>query len=268
MYTLNNQLSIPSIGFGTWKILELDAAVLAISTAVECGYRLIDTASVYENESIIGTAIAKSGISREALFISGKVWNTDRGYDKTLAAFDASCKKLNTDYMDCYLIHWPASPFFSEDWEAENADTWRALEHLYHSGFVKSIGVCNYAPAHLTALSKTANEKPMIDQIEFHPGACSPDIYEYCLQEQIQIQAWSPLGNGELLSHPALCEIANGYQAAPAHICLKWCRQKGAIPLPKSVTPERIRANISLPDFEISPRDMDRLDSLDLKRKG
>lgn len=264
MYQLKNELNIPSIGFGTWKILEENLANTSIQSAVHAGYRLFDTASIYENEQLIGDALQNSGIARESLFISGKVWNTDRGYDKTLKAFALSCKKLKVDYMDCYLIHWPASPFFSEDWAAENADTWRALETLYESGVVKSIGVCNYAPVHLDTLAATANVKPMINQIEFHPGTFPTDIFTYCKKESIQMQAWSPLGNGTLLSHPLLTKLADKYQKSPAQICLKWCEEKQVIPLPKSVTPERIAANIDLSDFSLSAEDILTLDTLSL----
>lgn len=262
MYQLNNDLSIPSIGFGTWKMCDVDTAVPAVLSAIECGYRLIDTASVYENEELIGLALSRAAVKRSSLFLSGKVWNTDRGYEKTLRAFELSCKKLGIDYMDSYLIHWPASPFFSEDWEAENADTWRALEHLYDSGAVKSIGVCNYAPVHLEALSKTANYKPMINQIEFHPGTFPIDISDYCQKKDIQIEAWSPLGNGALLTHPSLLSLAKTHQTTPAKICLKWCEQRKAIALPKSITPERIAENIAPTDFTLTDEEMSVLDLL------
>lgn len=259
MHQLYNHCSIPSIGFGTWKILDADEAARSMDAALSCGYRLIDTASVYENEKMIGDAIAGLPISRDALFLSGKVWNADRGYEKTLSAFRKSCKNLGTDYLDCYLIHWPASPFFSEDWEAENADTWRALEHLYEAGDVRSIGVCNYAPVHLDALAKTAVHKPMIDQIEFHPGCFPADIYAYCAKEGIVLEAWSPLGNGSLLTHPSLLSLAEKYKCSPAKICLRWCGQNNAIPLPKSVTPGRIAENIEPAGFSLSTEEMELL---------
>lgn len=258
-YKLNNHLQIADIGFGTWKIIEQSEADIAISAALESGYTLIDTASKYKNEDIIGTALNHANVKRKNIFVEGKVWNKDRGYEKTLAAFEKTRKKLQLDYLDAYMIHWPASPLFYDDWEKINMNTWRALEKLYEEGAVKAIGVCNYETEHLEALEKSANIKPMLNQVEFHPGVFPEKLYYYCQKEKIQMQAWSPLGNGVLLQNEAIRILAEKYKKSPAQICLRWCIQKQVIPLPKSVNPKRIRENIELDGFSLTEEEMEQL---------
>lgn len=258
-YELNNQLNISWIGFGTWKILKQEEAETALETAIKSGYRLLDTASKYKNEEIIGTALKHTDVKRQEIFIQGKVWNTDRGYDKTLAAFDRTLKKLQLDYLDAYMIHWPAGPLFYDEWEKINADTYRALERLYEDGVIKTIGVCNYDISHLKILECTANIKPMLNQVEFHPGVFPEKLYTYCMENDIQMQAWSPLGNGKMLEHAVIGNLADKYQKSPAQICLRWCVQNKVIPLPKSVNSKRIKENICLQDFFLSDEEMQQL---------
>lgn len=250
----------PEIGFGTWRIAEQDAANKAILAAIEAGYRLFDTASSYENEAVIGEAIRNTGYSREKIWISGKVWNDDRGYEATLKAFSSTIKKLGVDYLDCYLIHWPASAAVHENAAQIDADTWKALEKLYMDGYVKMIGVCNYRIQHLERLGRTANVRPMVNQIEYHPGFGQPEVVEYCKKEGMIVEAWSPLGRGKLTKKKPVRELAETYQRTPAQICLRWLIQKGLVPLPKSVTPERIYSNYNIWDFEISEDDMKQMD--------
>lgn len=236
---------IPQLGFGTWKADEKEMLTCALADAVALGYRLIDTASAYKNEALVGEAIKSCGVPREELFLQGKVWNKDRGYEKTLAAFRRTCEKLGVTYLDAYLIHWPASPLFSPDWEKENAETWRALETLYENGDVRMIGVCNYAPAPLAALKKTANILPMIDQIEFHVGnaAMQQPVLDFCKEEGISVQAWSPLGHGGLLSRPETVSAAEKHKVSPAVLCLAWCLKRGVNPIAKSLSKEHLADN-------------------------
>lgn len=254
--------TMPPIGFGTWKILEQNVADIAVETAVNSGYRLFDTAKAYENEKIIGKAIRNAGISREELWISGKVWNSDRGYEQTLKAYAETCKELKTDYLDSYLIHWPASLAIHEDAEKIDAETWKAMEKLYTDGCVGTIGVCNFRIHHIENLKKTANMLPMINQIEYHPGCRQSEVVNYCINNEIIVQGWSPLGSGKMMKKPVLKEMAGKYGKTVAQICLRWELQNKIIPLPKSVTPERINSNIAIFDFEITESDMQILDTL------
>ena len=262
---LSERNEIPALGLGTWKLTEQTETERALSAAVSLGYRMIDTASAYKNEGMIGDALRVCGISREELFLQGKVWNKDRGYEKTLAAFGTTIKKLGVDYLDCYLIHWPASPLFSKDWEVENAETWRALEKLYRDGDARMIGVCNYAPSQLEALKKTADVFPMVNQFEYHPGCGAQDeIVEYCKAEGIAMEAWSPLGNGGLLSHPDIVAAAEQAGCTPAVLCLSWCLSKGVNPVTKSTSEVHLRENRTALTITLSGETIRLLDELEL----
>jgi len=252
---LSNGYEIPCVGFGTWKINGDEAAERAVINAINAGYRHIDTAAVYGNETGVGKAVKKCGIKREELFITSKVWNTMRGYDNTLAAFDESMEKLDLKYLDLYLIHWPASKNRFENWEKINYETWQALIKLYSEGKVRAIGVSNFLPHHLEALM-SAEIKPMVNQIEFHPGKMQDDALSFCRENNILVEAWSPLGRGAVLDNETLKDIAGKYNKSVAQICIKWCLQNGVLPLPKSVTPERVKENANVFDFEISDADM------------
>jgi diketogulonate reductase-like aldo/keto reductase len=225
-------------------------------SALENGYRHVDTAKIYENEKSVGDGIKASGIAREEIFLTTKVWNSDRGYNETMAAFEKSLELLQTDYVDLYLIHWPAVASQFDNWKVLNSETWRALEDLYTSGRAKAIGVCNFLTHHLEALKETAKINPMVNQIEYHPGYLQNDVVNYCKNNEILVEAWSPIGSGRLLDNELLKGIAEKYQASVAQLCLKFCLQNAVLPLPKSVTPANIKSNLNVDHFNISDEDM------------
>lgn len=262
-YTLHNGIQVPAIGFGTWQAPSGDIAIRSVTAALDHGYRHIDTAALYGNETSIGTAIAASPIPREELFITSKVWNTNRGYDKAIKAFDKTISDLGLTYIDLYLIHWPANEMqYKSSWQQLNASTWKALEALYRSGRIKAIGVSNFLPHHLEALLQTAEVIPMVNQIEFHPGQMQPATVQFCRQHHIVVEAWGPLASGKMPGNEMLKEIAAGYNKSVAQLCIKWCLQNGTLPLPKSVTPERIKQNIDVFDFTVSEQDMKAINDL------
>lgn len=259
--TLANNVKLPIIGFGTYKATGAEC-VDSVAHALNCGYRLIDTAAMYGNESDIAKGIANSGLSREEVFITTKVWNTERGYKTTIKAFNASLRALKTDYIDLYLIHWPANKMqFADDAELINADTWRALETLYIKRKIRAIGVCNFLEHHLDALYKTALIKPMVNQIELHPGFMRPELLEYCKQKKIAVEGWSPLGVGKILDNPDLMKIAAVHGKSPAQVVLNYEVAKGIVPLPKSTTESRIRQNTEIFDFTLTDEEVEILDN-------
>ncbi len=260
-FDLNNGYKIPCIGFGTWQTPDGDIAAEAVKKAIDTGYRHIDTAAVYGNEKGVGLGINESYIDRDKLFITSKVWNTERGYDKTMRAFEKTLSDLRLDYLDLYLIHWPASSSQFSDWEQINLETWRAMTELYKSGLIKAIGVSNFAPHHLNALMET-EVAPMVNQIEFHPGQMQTETTDYCRENNIVIEAWSPLGTGRMLQNQTLKEIAAKYDKTVAQLCIRWCLQNNILPLPKSVTPSRIEENAEIFDFSIWKEDMDIINSM------
>lgn len=262
IYKLKNGVTVPQVGFGTWQIEEGELALNAVKKALEVGYRHIDTAAVYGNEVSVGQAISESNLKREEIFVTSKLWNSDRGYEETLKAFEVSLKKLNLEYMDMYLLHWPANAKQFDNWQDINASSWKALEKLYEEGKVKAIGVSNFMKEHLEALLPTATIKPMVNQIEFHPGFMQEETTAFCEKESILIEAWSPLGSGKMLDNEELIAIAKKYNVSVAQLCIRWVLQKGHLPLPKSVTPERIKNNLDVYGFTISDEDVHRIDSL------
>ena len=261
-FELSNGVKIPTVGYGTWQTPDGEVAVNGIKSAVACGYRHIDGAAIYGNEVSVGQGVASCGIPREELFLTSKVWNSARGYEKTMEAFEKTIKDLGVSYLDLYLIHWPASASRFGNWEELNRETWRAMTELYRAGRIRAIGVSNFKPHHLKALMET-EVKPMVNQIEFHPGMLQAETVSYCKEKGILVEAWSPLGTGRMLQHPLLREIAAKYGKTPAQLCVRWCLQHDALPLPKSVTPARIEENIRVFDFAISPEDMQDIDALD-----
>ena len=260
--TLNNGYTIPEIGFGTWKITDKEAAVQSVKEALAAGYRHIDTAAAYENETEVGQAIRESGIKREDLFITSKLWNSERGYESTLEAFEKTLERLGLDYLDLYLIHWPASVHQFENWETINVETWRAMIKLYREGRIRAIGVSNFLPHHLSALMEM-EVTPMVNQIEFHPGMTQPETVKYCRENRILVEAWSPLGNGQLLQSEQIKSMAEKYKKSPAQICLRFVLQQGVLPLAKSVQASRIRENLNLYDLRIDEEDMKTLTDMD-----
>lgn len=239
---LSNGTSIPCLGFGTWKTPAEEAA-RSVAEALRVGYRHIDTATAYGNEGGVGQAIAESGIPREEIFLTSKLWNPHQGYQSTLDAFARTLEALRTDYLDLYLIHWPHDPKYFDNWEEMNLETWRAFEELYESGAIKAIGVSNFRPRHLENIMKHAKIMPMVDQVEIHPGMPQDELIAFCREHNMVVEGWSPLSTGRIFSVPEVQEIAQKYGKSIAQVCLRWSVQRGVIPLPKSVTPARILEN-------------------------
>lgn len=259
---LSNGVTIPGLGYGTYQTPP-EEAYRAVTDALAVGYRHIDTAALYGNESGVGQAVKDSGLKREEVFITSKLWNTERGYDKAMAAFEKTLAELGTDYLDLYLIHWPANEKqFGQEAAALNLDTWRAFEDLYKAGKIKAIGVSNFMPNHLEALLAQAEIKPMVNQIEVHPGWPQTEAIRYCQRNDILVEAWAPLGEAAALSNPVLAKIATKYDHTPAQVCLRWEIQQGILPLPKSVHKERMAENTKLFDFELTEDEMDIIGAL------
>ncbi|MGW5323918.1 aldo/keto reductase [Rhodococcus pyridinivorans] len=247
--TLNNGVEIPQLGFGVFQIPE-DETTAAVSSALEAGYRHIDTAAIYGNEAGVGRALADSGLSRDELFITTKVWNSDQGYDATLRAFDTSLAALGLDRLDLYLIHWPTPA------RDLYADTWRALERLVEEGRLRAAGVSNFQPAHLQRLLDGSSLVPTINQIELHPGLQQSEVRAFHAEHGIATEAWSPLAQGAVLNDEEITSIAERTGKSPAQVVLRWHLQLGNVVIPKSVTPSRIRENFEVFDFELTDEDM------------
>ena len=256
--TLNNGARIPQLGLGVWKASDKEAEG-AVTSALNAGYRLIDTAAAYGNETGVGRAITSSKVPREEIFVTTKLWNTNQGYANAHAAFAQSLSRLDLEYVDLYLIHWPmpAVGLFVE--------TWRALEELYASGKARSIGVSNFMPEHLDILLETASTVPAINQVEIHPDFQQESLRRYCEERHIVLESWSPIGGtgGSLLNEQIIIDIAEMHNKTPAQIALRWHIQMGLVAIPKSVHAERIRENIDIFDFELSQTDMDEIALLD-----
>lgn len=267
-FKLNNGITIPAVGFGTWQTPDGETAVNVIKLAVEYGYRHIDAAAIYANEKSVGTAIKECSVERKELFVTSKVWNTERGYDKTLKAFEKTLLDLQLDYLDLYLIHWPATAHQFSNWKEINAATWSAIEKLYKDGKIKAIGVSNFLPHHLQALLETATIKPAVNQLEYHPGFMQRDCVSYCATHNIQVEGWSPLGRGEVLANETLKKMGLKYNKSVAQLCIRWALQNQVLPLPKSVTPKRIKENLEVFDFEIVESDMIIINQMDHPEGG
>lgn len=256
--TLHNGVKMPWFGIGVFKVEEGPELVHAVKTAIKHGYRSVDTAAIYENEEGVGQGIREgmkdAGISREDLFVTSKVWNTDLKYESAIAAYETSLKKLGLEYLDLYLIHWPV--------EGKYKDAWRALETLYKEGRVKAIGVSNFQIHHLEDLMKEAEVKPMVNQVEYHPRLTQKELQSFCQEHGIQLEAWSPLMQGQLLDHQVLKEIANKYGKSIAQVILRWDLQNGVVTIPKSTKEHRIIENATVFDFELTDEDLKRINEL------
>lgn len=254
--------NLPQIGLGTWQITDREIMKTVIGDAYELGYRMVDTAAAYGNEIAISKAISGLGIPRTEFVLSDKVWNTSRGFEAVQEACKKSLKKLKTDYLDIYLIHWPASMRLYDNWREINAETWRGMENLLKEGLVKHIGVCNFKKHHLIELEKTAKVMPFINQIEVHPGMLPEEVLRYCKKQGIIVEASSPLGNGQIMTEGALVEIAKKKQKSVAQICLRWEIQKGIIVIPKTIKTQRLHENIDVFDFELTDEEMQMIDKI------
>jgi len=254
--TLNNGVEMPQLGFGVFQVPD-DETTAAVTAALEAGYRSIDTAAIYGNEAGVGRAVAASGLPREDLFITTKLWNADQGYDATLKAFDRSLAALGLDYVDLYLIHWPSPA------RDLYRDTWRALERLAAEGRIRAAGVSNFQPAHLRRLMDGSSLVPAVNQIELHPGLQQRELRALHAEHGIATEAWSPLAQGAVLDEPPLVKIAERHGKSPAQVVLRWHLQLGTIVIPKSVTPARIRENIDVFDFALSDDEMAEIAALD-----
>ncbi|MEU3482838.1 aldo/keto reductase [Streptomyces sp. NPDC033754] len=252
---------MPQLGFGVWQVPD-DEAATAVSTALEAGYRSIDTAAIYQNERGTGQAVAASGIPREELFVTTKLWNSEQGYDATMRAFDASLDKLGLDHVDLYLIHWPLPE------KDAYVDTYRAFEKIHADGRARAIGVSNFLPEHLERLIGETSVVPAVNQIELHPQLQQTASREAHARHGIATEAWSPLGQGKgLLEVPAIVAIARKHERTPAQVVLRWHLQLGNVVIPKSVTPSRIRENIDVFDFTLDPEDLAAIAALDENRR-
>ena len=261
---LNNGVEIPCVGYGTFRTAPAVTAQ-AVQDAIAAGYRHIDTAKVYENEVGVGQGIKAAGVPREELFVTSKLWNTDRGYEATKAAFQASLDRLGLDYLDLYLIHWPANEKqFGADAAKINAETWRAMEELYEAGKIRAIGLSNFMPHHVAELLKTAKIKPMVDQIEVHPGWTHAEEIKKLQAMDIVVEAWGPLGGqgATVLVDPTMQKIAAAHGKSTAQVSLRWILQQGVVPLPKSVHVDRLKQNMELFDFELSNEEMQTIAAL------
>ncbi|MDT0678706.1 aldo/keto reductase [Autumnicola musiva] len=256
---LANAVEIPYLGLGVYKAQEGRQVENAVETALQIGYRHIDTASMYGNEMGVGKAIKNSGIPREEVFLTTKVWNDDQGYESTLSAFEVSLKNLNINYIDLYLIHWPVPHKYIE--------AWKAMEKLYKEGKIKAIGVCNCMPHHIEALKENCEIVPMVLQNEFHPRLVQQELLSYCHNNKIQYEAWSPLMRGRILENEQLKKIAQNYDKTVAQVIVRWDLQKGVVTIPKSVHGERIKENGDVFDFELSSKEIQLIDNLDKEER-
>ena len=263
---LANGVTIPCVGFGTYKNTDPAECLSSVREALAAGYRHVDTAQFYFNEENVGEAIRESGLPRNEIFLTTKVWNTSQGYDNTLRAFDESMGKLGLDYLDLYLVHWPVAKDYATDYPSAFTQTWRALEKLYADGKVRAIGVCNCLKEHLNVLFGECKVKPMANQIEYHFGFSDPDQTEaadFSRANGIVVEAWAPLCRGRAFGNPVLKAVAEKYGKTEAQILVRWCLQHETLPLPKTVSPARIRENADVFGFVISDEDMAALDAVD-----
>lgn len=266
-YQLNNGVKIPVLGFGTFKAKNGEEAYRAVLEALKAGYRHIDTAAIYQNEESVGQAIKDSGVPREEMFITTKLWNSQQTYEQARQAFEESLEKLGLEYLDLYLIHWPnPKPLRENDqWKIRNAEVWRAMEDLYQEGKIRAIGVSNFLPHHLDALLETAKILPAVNQIRLAPGVYQDQVVDYCREKGILLEAWGPFGQGELFDSKEVQEIATNHGKSVAQIALAWSLAEGFLPLPKSVTASRIQANLDCFGIELSHEEREILKAIDVQ---
>lgn len=257
--TLHNGVKMPWFGLGVYKVQEGDEALQSVKAALKAGYKSIDTAALYQNEESVGNAIKESGVPREELFITTKVWNSDQRENTVLEAFETSLKKLGLDYVDLYLIHWPVAGKYKQ--------TWKVLEKLFKEGRIRAIGVSNFKEHHLDDLMADAEIKPMVNQVELHPLLSQPELRDYCKKHGIQIEAWAPLGQGRLLDNPVLQEIASSHNKSIAQVILRWDIQNEIVTIPKSIREKRIIENANIFDFHLNEKDMEKINALNENKR-
>lgn len=261
-YILNNGVEIPCMGLGTWQSKD-EIARISVLSALSHDYRLIDTAAAYGNERGVGAGIKDSGLAREDIFVTSKLRNADHGYKSTLHAFDLTMEKLGLNYLDLYLIHWPNPVQYRTTWKKAMQETWRAFEELYEQGKIRAIGISNFMPHHIEALMETAKIKPMVNQLKLCPGITQKETVEYCKNNGILVEAYSPFGTGTIFASAEMKDMAKRYGKSIGQLCLRWCLQNDFVSLPKSANPMRIKDNAQIFDFEISKEDMDIISGLE-----
>ena len=259
---LANGVVMPTIGFGTWQIPINENFDNTIQTAIQLGYRHFDTAQIYNNAQRMGEAIRVSDVPRSEFFLTSKIWASHRSYESAREAYELILSQMQTDYLDLLLIHWPAAQGEPMVWQAQNAGAWRALEDLYKEGRVRAIGVSNFLPHHLVPLLARARVKPMVNQLELHPGYQQSAAVNFCRSKGILVQAWSPLGRGTLLRHGTLERIAEAHGKTPAQVAIRWCLSNGIAPIPKATTLQHQQENLQVFDFDLTPEEMDELSSM------
>lgn len=258
---LYNGILMSEIGFGTWKAPTGEVTVEAVKAAIECGYTHIDCAAIYGNEKEVGLGIKESNVDRKTLFITSKLWNDVRGYQETIDAFNQTLNDLQLDYLDLYLIHWPRPVKYHDNYIEKNIESWKAMEDLYKQGKIKAIGVSNFKVHHMEEIMKNCEIKPMVNQIEFHPSCLEKEIRDFCKKENIVVTGYSPLANGKVFECKELVEFSEKYGVSIAQLCIRYALQHNVIPLVKSVTKERIKANLNV-NFVISDEDMEKIDKI------
>ncbi|AEF24703.1 aldo/keto reductase [Streptococcus parauberis] len=260
---MNNGLEIPLLGFGTFKAADGEEAYQSTLAAIKAGYRHIDTAAVYKNEVSVGKAIKDSGIPREELFVTTKLWNDSHSYDKAKEALAASLERLGLDYVDLYLVHWPNPKAYRDNWKEANAQAWSYMEEAVDAGLVKTIGVSNFLVHHLEALAETAKIAPAVNQIRLAPGCYQTEVVDYCKEHNIILEAWGPLGQGDIFTNEEMQALAEKYGKTVAQLALAWSVYQGFLPLPKSVHEDRIKENMDFFDIELSEEDAETIKNLD-----
>lgn len=254
-FKLYNGVEMPCLGLGTYQSKDAVAAA-AVKSAMETGYRLIDTAAAYGNERGVGQGIRISGVPREEIFVTSKLRNACHGYKATLEAFDMTLEKLGLRYLDLYLIHWPNPIQYRSTWKEATIGTWKAFEELYKAGRIRAIGVSNFMPHHIEMLKETCEIKPMVNQLRLCPGVTQKEVVDYCKANEIQVEAYSPFGTGAIFKVPEMQALAEKYGKSVGQICLRWSLQMGWLPLPKSANPARVKENTEVFDFELEPADV------------
>ncbi len=264
--TLNNGVEIPVIGFGTWQSPDGETAYNAVLSALRCGYVHIDTATAYGNEKSIGKAVSdyfkESGTERKDLFITTKLQNPDHGYENTKRAIDRSLSLLGLDYIDLYLIHWPNPIAFRDNWKETDRESWKAMEEAYREGKIRALGLSNFHPHHIDVIMECADVKPAVNQIKFCPGINQREVAEYSRDRGMILEAYSPMGTGAIFNNPVMIELSGKYTRSIAQLCIRYALQSGYIPLPKSITPERIKDNTDVFSFEITEDDIRKIDNV------